>query len=97
MTWLDQVKCEEMLADTDRYFNNTYVIKFDIIHRLAREEDEVFWNNQTIRDIDIEKYPFHDREKILGNAFRCERKDIFFEKGVLNRPFKDQHKQVFLS
>ena len=27
ITWLDQVKCEEMLADTDRYFNNTYVIK----------------------------------------------------------------------
>ena len=51
MTWLDQVKCEEMLANTDRYFNNTYVIKFDIIHRWARGEevpDEVFRNNQTI-------------------------------------------------
>lgn len=23
MTWLDQVKCEEMLAETDRHFNNT--------------------------------------------------------------------------
>lgn len=85
MTWLDQVKCDEVVADTDRHFNNTYIINFDKIHCLARGEKvpyEVFRNIQTIREIDIEKYPSHDQEKILGSAFRCERKDIFFEKGV---------------
>ena len=83
MMWYVQGKCQEFLRDTDRHFNKTKIVNFDIIHKQCCGEvvpNELLKYYQTVNQTRVSEYPPGDQEKILSSAFRTNRKDIYFEK-----------------
>ena len=87
MTCYDQM-CENFfLRDTNKYFKETKIIKFDITHRGACGEKvpkELLKHYQTVLEQRILQYSKSDQNKILSSAFRKNRSDLFFEKNVFN-------------
>ena len=93
MTWYNQAKSQEFLRNSKEHFNKTKIINFDIIHRLARGEkipDDVLKKYETVQDSRISQYPKIPRNNFLSEAFKTERKDIYFEKKVINDYFKNK-------
>ena len=98
MTWYNQVKCLDSLRDTDRDFNETKIVNFDIIHKQCRGEvvpNELLKYYQTVNQTRVSEYPSDDQEKILSSAFCTDRKDIYFErkKNIENIFKKNQSKK----
>ena len=83
MTWYDQEKCQDFWRDTDRHFNETNIVNFDIIQKQCCGEvvpNELLKHYQTVNQIRMFEYPSDDQGKILSSAFDTNRKDIYFEK-----------------
>ena len=86
MTWYDQGKCQDLLRDTDRNFDETKIVNFDKIHKQCRGEvvpNELLKYYQTANQTRVSKYPSDYHEYILSSTFRTNRKDIYFEKKPL--------------
>ena len=80
MTWYDQEKCQDVLRDTDRHFNETKIVNFDIIHKQCCAEVvpfELLKYYQTVNQMRVSEYPSDDQEKILSSTF-CT--DLFRKK-----------------
>ena len=83
MTWYDQGKCQDVFRDTDRRFNETKIVNFDIIHKQCCGEVvpfEPLKYYQTVNQIRVSEYPSDDQEKILSSTFCTDSKDIYFKK-----------------
>ena len=83
MTWYNQGKCQDILRDTDRDFNETKIVNFDIIHKQCRGDvvpNELLNYYQTVNQTRVSEYPSDDQEKILSSAFCTDRKDIYFKR-----------------
>ena len=83
MTWYNQGKCQHVLRDTDRHFNETKIVNFDIIYKQCRGEVvpfELLKYYQTVNQIRVSEYPSDDQEKILSSTFCTNSKDIYFKK-----------------
>ena len=83
MMWYVQGKCQEFLRDTDRHFNKTKIVNFDIIHKQCCGEvvpNELLKYYQTVNQTRVSEYPSDDQENILSSTFRTNRQDIYFEK-----------------
>ena len=92
MTWYDQVKCQDLLRDTDRNFDETKIVNFDKIHKQCRGEvvpNELLKYYQTANQTRVSKYPSDYQENILSSTFRTNRKDIYFEK-TTEKHFKNK-------
>ena len=94
-TYIDQLKREKFLENSDENFKKTRVINFDIIHRQARGEkipQEKLKNYQTIKNERVKLYPQKTKDKFLASAFRSERKGVYFEKSVIDGTLKNNGK-----
>ena len=83
MMWYVQGKCQEFLRDTDRHFNKTKIVNFDIIHKQCCGEvvpNELLKYYQTVNQTRVSEYPSDDQENILSSTFRTNRQNIYFEK-----------------
>ena len=68
----------------------TQVINFNIIHRQVKGEkiDEKLEQKYKIIDNSrIDLYPDKEKEKALSSAFRWSRKNLYFEKEVIDSHF----------
>ena len=48
MTWYDQEKCKDFLEDTDKHFQNTTTINFDVINTKNERSKETLKQYQTV-------------------------------------------------
>ena len=86
MTSIDQVKCEEFLSNPDKNFREKEIENFDIIYKSIRGE-KVPEKYETVQDSRVKQYSQKHRDKCLSAAFRTDRKDLYFEKEVIQSHF----------
>ena len=89
MTYIDHVKCQNLLRDTDGHFKKTKIVNFDI-HQQARAEkvpENLLKKYQTLQENSTKQYPKEYQKKFLDFAFRTDRPDIYFEKKNYSRSF----------
>ena len=70
-------------------------MNFDIIYKSIRGEripENDFKNYQTIKMDRVKKYPKKEQTNFLSAAFRADRKDLYFEKEVVQKHFKQCQK-----
>ena len=63
MAQYNQGKCQDFLRDTDRNFNKTKIVNFDIIHKQCRGEvvsNELLKYHQTVNQTQMSEYPSND-------------------------------------
>ena len=59
MTWYDQMKYQDFLRDTNKYFQEVKIVNFDIIHRQCRGEEvpkHLLKQYQTVDDKSVSEY-----------------------------------------
>ena len=80
MNWYDQGKCKYFLEDTDKHFQNTTIINFDIINNKNEISKETLKQYQTVDLKEIVNYSLHLQDPILSSAFRTKREDLYLSK-----------------
>ena len=96
MTYIDILKYDNFIKDTDSHFKKTYVINFDSIYRQIRGEKLHQKLEQKYKIIDnsrISLYPDKEKDKALSSAFKCPRKDLYFKKEMIKEHFLREQKQ----
>ena len=90
LSYIDALKCEEYLKDTDSHFKTAQVVNFDIIHHECREDplQGNYKKYQTVNKKDMDKYSSNSKKKIVNSAIRSDRKDAFIDKKVTLDHFK---------
>ena len=101
MTWYNQGKCEDLLRDTDKHFQQAKIVNFDIIHRQCCWEEipkDLLQYYQTVNDRTVSQCSNTEQDQILSSAFRTDRTDIFFEQETIKKRFnkKAKYKTVLL-
>ena len=96
MTYIDMLKYDNFIKDTDSHFKKTHVINFDSIYRQIRGEKLHQKLEQKYKIIDnsrISLYPDKEKDKALSSAFKCPRKDLYFKKEMIKEHFLREQKQ----
>lgn len=91
ITYINKVKYENFMKDTDKHFENTQIVNFDKIHRQASEEkidSDPLKRCKTIDSSIIDQYLDKEKTRALSSAFWSPRKDIFLKKEVIDNHFK---------
>ena len=88
--YIDTLKCEEFLKETDSHFKTVQVVNFDIIHHECRGDllQGSYKEYQTINKKDMDKYSSNSKKKIVNSAIRSDRKEVFIDKKVTLDHFK---------
>ena len=76
----------EFLRDPDKNFREKEIENFDIIYKSIRGE-KVPEKYETVQDNRVKQYSQEHKDKCLSAAFRTDRKDLYFEKEVIQFPF----------
>ena len=85
LSYLDDLKYEKYMEDTDTYFKNIKIINFDIIRNqiLGEPMRKPIETYQTVHDADLVKCTPKAKEKFVSSAMRNQdhrRQLIYFEK-----------------
>ena len=94
--WLDKIKCEKFLKDSNEHFIEKKIVNSDTIYKFIRGEKtpaDDLKKYQTIQNSRVKQYPQKDKDKFLSPAFRTDRKDLYFEKQAVNSHFKSLSKK----
>lgn len=86
MNYIDKLKYNHFIKDTDGHFKKTHIINFDLIYRQIKGEkidEKLEQKYKTIDNSRITLYPEKEKDKVLSSAFRCPRKDLYFKKEVI--------------
>ena len=102
---LKKMDFDEIINDPTTHFKNVYVTKFDLIHHSARGDPLSYSKKfyQTIAMSDLKQIDFPNSYAFVAAAIRSQRDDVYFEKEVLKKHFKDDielkllRKGIFLS
>ena len=81
--WLDRVKCDKFLEDSNKHFREKKIVNFDFIYKFIRGEkipEDDLKKYQTIQNSRVKQYPQKDQDNFLSAAFRTDRRDLYFEK-----------------
>ena len=90
MTYIDKLKYDNFIKNTDEHFEKTQVRNFDINRKQVRGEKingKLVLKYKAIDNSRIDFYPDKEKEKALSSTFRCSRKDLFFEKKFVVEEF----------
>ena len=94
-SYLDQLKYEETLKNTDSYLRNVKVVNFELIHHkcrgdpLEKDTKEYF----SIENKDFAEYPKNDQKRVIGGALRNQnsvKQPIFIQKEAVLNYFLDK-------
>ena len=102
---LKKMDFDEIINDPTTHFKNVYVTNFDLIHHSARGDPLSYSKKfyQTIAMSDLKQIDFPNSYAFVAAAIRSQRDDVYFEKEVLKKHFKDDielkllRKGIFLS
>ena len=90
LSYMDALKCEEFLKDTDCHFKTAQVVNFDIIYQCRLDPLQGSYKQyQIVSKKDMDKYSPNGKKKIANSATRCDRKDAFINKKVTFDHFKN--------
>ena len=91
LSYMDSLKCEEILKDTDSHCKTAQVVNFDIIHHECRRDplQGSYKEYQTVNKKDMDNYSSNSKKKIVNSAICCDRKDVFIDKRVTLNHFKN--------
>ena len=94
-TYLDDLKYEKFMKNTDQSFKKTKIGNFDIIHHQCRgdkmEHSESYY--QTIFKKNLEKHKKQDKKIFVLSALRNQKElqqEIFCEKKLVSEHFQDK-------
>ena len=98
---LNKMKYDEIIENFEYHFENCFVTNFDLINNqcrgdklnYSRKHYETIFYDEMIENLNDES-----RKKFVDSAIKSERKDLFFEKKVINEHFKRslEEKGIFL-
>ena len=102
---LKKMDFDEIVNDPRTHFRNVYVTNFDLIHHSVRGDALSYSKKfyQTITMSDLKQIDFPHSYQFVAAAIRSERDDVYFEKDVLKKHFKNDielkllRKGIFLS
>ena len=71
-SYLDELKYEETIKNTDKYFKEEKVINFYLIHHMCRGDpvEKDARKHISIQNTDFNKYPKPDKKKVVDGALR---------------------------
>ena len=94
-TWYKQNKCNELLENTDHYFEHLQIINFDLIFDEDKLSDQKIKQYQEIDHKKITKYPERETEQIMSRIFRNSRRQgMFIQKETVHEYFKVNSKSI---
>ena len=104
-TTLRKMTFEKIVDDPDYHFQNSYITNFDLIHHECRGDDLSYskkhYETITKKSINNEIENDNIKYRFISSAIKSERKDVAFEKEIINEHFdiekKLEKKGVFLS
>ena len=101
-TRFNKDKYDKIISDFDYHFSNCFITNFDLIHNECRgdklEYSKKFY--QTVFSDQLKKnLKEKDRRNFCAYAIKSERKDLYFEKKVINEHFRDklEFRGIYLS
>ena len=82
---------EEIIADPEFHFENSYITNFDLIHHECRG-DRLSFSRKYFETISYKKFNQEitdnaNQQKFISSAIKSERKDIFIEKKLIEEHF----------
>ena len=88
LLYLDDLKYEETVKNTDKYFQDVKVINFDMICHMCSGDplERSVHEHLTIQNSNFKKYLKNDKKKVVGGALQIQDKtkqQIFIKKTVL--------------
>ena len=90
-TTLLKMKYEKIVNDPEYHFENCNIINFDLIHNECRGDklDHSRKHYETIfkKKLNNEITNDNDKNNFISCAIKCEREDVFFEKGFFKEYF----------
>ena len=107
-TRFQQADYDEIISNSDEYFEKVTITNFDLIHQQCRGDkalhdrkyDETLFKKKVEHELNNQLH----RDVFLSSVQRCERKDVYFEKGLQKDHFNQclskeelKKKGIFLS
>ena len=88
---LKRMTFEEIMADLEFHFENSYITNFDLIHHECRRERFLF-SRKYYETISYKKFNEEitdnaNQQKFISSAIKCERKDVFIKKKLIDEHF----------
>ena len=84
-TRFQQADYDEIISNSDEYFEKVTITNFDLIHQQCRGDkplhDRKYYETLLKKKVEHELNRLH-RDVFLSSAQRCKRKDVYFEKGL---------------
>ena len=85
-TRLQQETYNQIISNSDEYFEKVTITNFDLIHHHCRGDklthDTKYYKNLFKEKVDFEFNNQLHKDVFLSSAQRCERKDVYFEKDL---------------
>lgn len=71
LSYLDDLKYEQTVKNTDEYFQKVKVVNFDMIHHMCRGDplEKDISEHLAIKNSDLKNYPRNGKKKVVGGAF----------------------------
>ena len=87
MPYIDDLKYNEFIENTDEHFQKAKIINFDIIQHECKGDELEYSKKfyQTIENKDFKDYDNNVKEEALTSAIKSERKDIFIDRALTER------------
>ena len=90
MWYIDSLRCQEFLEDTDEHFKKAEIVNFNIIYHKCI--DDLLLKDlktyQSVHKKDLLGYNQKQKKNFISSAFGYERKDISAEKKITYKHFK---------
>ena len=82
---------EEIIADPEFHFENSYITNFDLIHHECRG-DTLSFSRKYYETISYKKFneeitDIANQQKFISSAIKSEKKDVFIEKKLIEEHF----------
>ena len=100
---LNQIKFDEIIQNSDSYFENAKITNFDLIHNECRGSELLFTREhyQTLYNKKLNSEILDPKQKssFISSAIRCHRDDVIVEKKIIDEHFLKnlEKKIIFLS
>ena len=90
LTYIDQLKYIEFIENPAEDFRTVKVINVDIIHKECKGQpitDDLKKKYNTIDFNDFVKYDIESKDKAVGSAILCKRKDVLVSRDLVFQHF----------
>ena len=93
-TWYIQNKCQEVLENTNKHFEQSKIVNFHMINE--KLDKKIIQQYQAINNKKIEQYPIEYRDQIRSSIFRnIQRNDLQVNMSIVRKHFMtDKQKSI---